>query len=871
MAKNASVNGLKKSHFSTLLAAVRDVGSGSLTNFLFTLYQHIDNNDNVVSIESLLRGGTTMVSVSREDNHSAGQVSLGKTAMEPLPIKKRRLAKENRERCNSMPVGNFSSGDAKSAESFRTHSLSGLCEKFAEKDFLANPASVKELENKYGLINLRENTAVIRKRRPGSFDELLAAFEKNSCRSSGISNLTDDAMNRIAGDRTVKQTLKRVSAAFSDISANFSPEKTPTSSTEELTEDLTGPDDDDFRVFQENKDMYQYMDDPQKEGSVSSVESKAYQNDFSRGSDKEVGAVWNHLQIPSDSFSTSPSNEDEDTSINDLQSSEDRNSTLLSERSSCADTLSDSCDERYEDPRFSTNRFNGTYQKVFCLKRAFSEENLVSKSAFNETMNGSGSSYTAGIASRSYSQFGQKHLPIVRSKSMESSSVRRWSDSHPFSFCVTPKKKIVIKDRLWETIKEDPEISNHEKTSLDRDGRLVRRRRKRRTSQENKKNVKKGAGVGESENVNRKRVFSTGASLEIGEYRTAKSEQKSDARDDKQSRSAVQHKRGEGTTTRPPPNASRNVTKVEVALKRRNAKLKGEKNVVRVDANVSVVPHSINYLCIEKIPSDERPTRNGHIESGAEDNLKSDATSKVEQLSKYFSEFKPVDNKRKSKRTNSLRNLKNVKKRIEEMKLRERNFLKASTALKKEEVVKAELDSIQNIKDRIDELRRSTVDEEQTAAKMKDLQSALNEGIHNVKHLKNRIEAIASNNPSSAEADSQFNEEELGKQLQSRLHIRDCAEKLQRSNVKENNDDRNIKLDENFNEELRTRQRIKDCIERLQKGTKREVESGMDITISDESERVESLSSPRRNEELRTVVIKRGWVQQFIQKIETGS
>ena len=74
-----------------------------------------------------------------------------------------------------------------------------------------------------------------------------------------------------------------------------------------------------------------------------------------------------------------------------------------------------------------------------------------------------------------------------------------------------------------------------------------------------------------------------------------------------------------------------------------------------------------------------------------------------------------------------------------------------------------------------------------------------------------------------------------------------------------------------MDEELRTCQHIKDRIERLQKGNEKEVDHGKDITISDENEMTQCLMSPRQNEELKTVVIKRGWVQQFVQKIETGS
>ena len=145
-----------------------------------------------------------------------------------------------------------------------------------------------------------------------------------------------------------------------------------------------------------------------------------------------------------------------------------------------------------------------------------------------------------------------------------------------------------------------------------------------------------------------------------------------------------------------------------------------------------------------------------------------------------------------------------------------------------------------------------------------ELDNTVIHNAHNVERLKNRIEEN-----SFSDGPCQDYEVELGNQLQSRLCIKDRVDEIEHQDVNENTG--NSKSRGKVDEELRTCQHIKDRIERLQKGNEKEVDHGKDITISDENEMTQCLMSPRQNEELKTVVIKRGWVQQFVQKIETGS
>ena len=811
------------------------------------------------------------MSVSGEVNNSSEHLKLRWTIPRAgLPIKKRRLAKENREKSKSMPVGGFLSDEGEIRFHSRSQSMSQLYEQFTEEEMFSNLVSAKQLQNKYGLVNLRENASTIRTRRLGSFEEQMASIEGCLLVDSEANNFTDDAMSKIADDTKVIQTMKCVSAAFSDISPNFSPEKSPASSTEELTEDLTALDDDsdDFGMFEEEQATYGDIDDPPpltEQEMENRTDSKPECN--SRQNDEEDDTVWD--QIAGDSASPA-SNEDVALYSNEQHSNDDKSSTLLSGRSSYADTLSDFCDDQDEDTQSLTNSVKGTYKKVFSLKRAYSEENLVSKCSLNETE--SNHSPAFAITSKSCTNFEQKHFPIMRSKSIGSSSSYRSPNSRPFKFSVTPKKKIVIKDSLWETIKEDPE--NHERSTLIKDGLAVQRRRKQRTSQKSNKDRLRVDSTAQPQ-----QKLYTYVSLHIADYRKANGEPKVvDHAPDILLISESQQKYKNGVETAMPQAprdmqlglrqeiTGKSVTKVDVALKRKSNKPTREKSVVlRVDGNVSEAPQNINYLCVERFPTDEHVTSDELQNQVLEDSAKLNGASKVEKLSKYFSEFKPADIKSKSKSSKALRNANNVKKLIEELKGKEHGNEGAPVMIPKERSIGREELNVQRINYRIDELQRVTQVEKQSSSDTKsELDNTVIHNAHNVERLKNRIEEN-----SLSDGPCQDYEVELGNQLQSRLCIKDRVDEIEHQDVNENTG--NSKSRGKVDEELRTCQHIKDRIERLQKGKEKEVDHGKDITISDENEMTQCLMSPRQNEELKTVVIKRGWVQQFVQKIETGS
>ena len=890
-----------------------------------------------------------MVSVSgEEDNHLSGQVQLRSSHDNISPSKKRRLVQEKRQRCKSMqfPIiyedGEFLTVDKSEFTIARAHSLPRLYEKFLENEQIDTLTSVKALQ-KYGLVNLSENNAVIK--RMGSYDEELASQEGIIHRSSDVHDViptqTDDVISN-AG-QSVHQTMKRVSVAFSDISPNFSPEKSPTSSIEDMTndditEDFTGGDltTEDLTAGDLTPDEYTNGDlspeeftagdmtqeedipgDLSPEGTGSDeerppVESDAVESDtvesdavgaentgrikeseweFKKGMENGVGTDWNGTIDDA-------CNHD---SIYEGQSNQDTLSVAHSEPSSYVDTLSDySCDEQGEQSWLRT--FSWSYQRVFTLKRSYSEENLTSKYPFDETRSEGGD-----VASKSYTHL--NHAPVMRSKS-EDCSKRSQRPTRPFSFSVTPKKKIVIKDSLWESIKEDGE-SNHHEILVAKDVHSLRRRKKRKSGRRKSKVNRTQSSDGRVEGT--RHVVRTCAKLNMADHREPENDRKNSAsnsieRTDLTSKSRDSsndnamsssqerlENNSDSTLSNLPEKMSNNdeetvvstsqeitennhektmsdsqektdnnppVTKIAVALRKKRGKTGRDKSLINVDENVSEVPSTINYLCIATLPADESPSSDGATESG---DVRLLAASKVGRLSKYFNEGttdKDGGKHNTNKHAEVWRKGCSIKKRVEELSKREMHSKKSRK--NSEEKLMAEgvdLHGLQHIQDRIGVLRRSTTDHDnQTTVKSKVevSMSALNHGKPNVRQLKNKLEELDSEQELNHKK-SQDNG--TGKKASASLRIRNRIQELGQNPEK--------KQEQHVDDDLRKCARLKERIEKLQKGAKRpEVDHERDITISDDHD---TSHSPKQSEELRTLVIKRGWVQQFIQRIETGS
>ena len=931
-----------------------------------------------------------MVSVTGEvDNHLSGQVKLRNDQDDALPSMKRKLAREKRQKCKSMPAGEFPvinkdgaflSIEKKESTLPRTHSLSRLYEKFLESELIDTPNSIKELQ-KYGLVNLRENTT--KPKRLGSYDEQLASEEGLIHRSSDIADIipaqTDDVMSKTG--QSVHQTVKRVSMAFSDISPNFTPDKSPASSiddltTEDISEDLTAgdlttedltagdltPDEytagdltpDEYTAGDLTPDEYttgdlshdesgtgsplpneivsEELEEPNRvEGDIDkNVNESGCNNDNDKDSNEDseleckenmengVTTDWNLNATTDNAFSQDSPYEE--------QSNRDRHSTVHSETSSYFDTLSDdSCDEHGDQPWL--NNASGSYQRVFSLKRSYSEENLVSKYPLEEKQLENDSSV---VASKSCTQF--NHTPIMRSKSADCSKVQPQRQSRPFTFSVTPKKKIVIKDSLWETIKEDAETNHHE-ILVGKDVHALRRRKKRKSGHKKSKKNRSHSSDGRVENT--QHVVRTCTVLNMGDYRATKNDGSGKERagnskkeNDLKTKTAVNSENNvmsnsqqniednsnsslqnlskntdntNATMRSDSKNNSRNkygnitptsqnetennsnstssnrleetadkkhapVTKIAVAFRKKPTR---EKSLVRVDGNVSEVPSTINYLCIETFPSDEPLNpRERESETSTCDvkRTNGNTASKVERLSKYFNKVTTENNRHSGKYemykpAESLRKGCSIKKRVEELSKREESSQKSRKNSEGKLTIEAELHFLENVPDKkIGFIRRSTSsDESHTNTKSRiELTSSLNNDKPNVKQLKNRLEELDSGQNENAKSSD---ENGLPKRVSTSLRIKDRIQELGLNPDK--------KAEKNVGDDLRTCKRLKERIERLRKGAKRvEVDSERDITISDDNE---TSQGPQQNEELRTVVIKRGWVQQFIQRIETGS
>ena len=909
-----------------------------------------------MSISSLLRDGKTMVSVTGEvDNHLSGHVKLRGSQDDILPSKKRRLAKEKRQKCKSMPAGQFPmineflTVDKNESTLTRTHSLSRLYEKFLETELIDTPSSIKELQ-KYGLVDLRENHA--KTKRLGSYDEQLASEEGLIHRSSDdvIPSQTDDVIPKTG--QSVQQTIKRVSMAFSDISPNFSPEKSPASSiddltNEDITEDLTAGDltPDEYTNGDLTPDEYTAGDltpeedtpgdlSPDDGGTGSPIPDEMfnvekapvesnpveggigrnmneYNKDTGKNEDSELGykenmengvtTDWNQNGTTDHAY-----NQD---SIYDGLSNQDRHSAFHSEPSSYIHALSDdSCGEQSDQSWLSS--VSGSYQRVFTLKRSYSEENLVSKYPFDETRLEDDPS---DVASKSFTHF--DHAPITRSKSADPSK-RQQCRTQPLTFSVTPKKKIVIKDSLWETISEHSETKPHE-ISVAKDVHRFQRQRKRKSGHKKSKKNRTHSSDGRVEGT--QHVVRTCAILNMADYRQPKNDEnvKNSTRRDLRNKPADRkeslmsnsqtkiendcvstlssEKMGNdhetvvstsqenfgsnyGNITANSQEGTENnsdttvltkpgdtVTNIAVAMRKKNPKTSTsrEKSLVSVDRNMSEVPPTVNYMCIETFPSGESPkTEEGPVTSARDaKRTNGNTASKVERLSKYFSNEVKTENHKESgqhnmkKQAETLRKGCSIKKRVEELSKRETHTQKSRK--NSEGKVMVEDDSSHNIQNGV--FRRSTSDENQTATKSRiELTSPLNHGKPNVQQLKSRLEDLdsAQNETNNKKSNG------ISKKVSTSLRIKNRIQELGQNADKTS--------DQNVDDDLRACTRLKERIERLQKGGKRpELDAERDITISDDHDT--SQSAPRQNEELRTVVINRGWVQQFIQKIETGS
>ena len=829
----------------------------------------------------------------------------------------------------SMPVGQFPIILEDDPGIPRTQSTSRLYETFLESELVETPTSIKELQ-KYGLVSLREKNA--KAKRLGSYDEGLTSEEGCVRRSA-----TSDDVIANTGE-SVHQTMKRVSAAFSDISPAFSPEKSPASSTEEeltneenTTEDLTAEDltteditpgdltPDEYTAGDVSPDEYTpgdvTPDDESTTGDLtpddlSPSESPAGSPtpDEALAGEKlpwksETGEGTSEAEPRNDDYDEKEpitgkdvesepengewkddgraDNEDDEDNIYDAQSQEDRSSALHSEPSSYVDTLSDSFDEQDDDDDDDDddepwlNSFDGSYQRVFSLKRSYSEENLVSKYPLDAT---SVDTDQSDVSSKSCTHF--DHAPITRSKSAECS--RRPQSWTPFTFSVTSKKKIVIKDSLWETIKEDGEV-NHYDVSVAKDVHTLRRRRKRKSGNKRPRSKKSTPQSTNGRVENTHHFVRTCASLNMADYRSSRkdasqnvtsnnsknnsAEPKLDTDDNCNEAVSLENLENEDECGQTP------VTKVDVALRKKGSKVRTAKSLVHVDANVSEVPSAINYLCIEAFPSDEPHNAEDEAETRDVKRTNENTASRVERLSKYFNSVTTdagnLQHERQNNQTEHARNGHSIKKRVEELSRREIDAQNLAKNSEEHLLVKEELNSLQNIQERIGVLRRSNSEENQRVSKTKiELTSSLNHGIPNVKQLKNKLEEHSSTD--SGQNKSAKSDHELPRKISTSLRIKDRIEEL-RHNPESTGSVRDKKPDKNVDDDLRTCRRLKERIERLQKGARREVDSERDITISDDRGPSDGVTSPRQNEEMKTVVIRRGWVQQFIQKIETGS
>ena len=935
----------------------------NLKTLCLFLSQYREKNDNEVSISSLLREGETMLSVTGEvDNHSSGHVKLRSSQDDVRPLKKRRLTKEKRQKCKSMPAVVFPvivEGCPSTNINYnepgltRTHSLSRLYEKFLENELIDSPTDIKELQ-KYGLINLRDNTT--KTSQSGSYDGELLSQVGVVNRSSDVVQ-TNDPIPKT--EDSIQQTMKRLSMAFSDISPNFSPEKSPESSTEDVTcddvtEDLTTGDltTEDFTTGDLTPDEYTGGDSTQEDltagdltpdeyatGDLSPVECgtggpipdelfntgelllgetnagelgsqtepRGEIDDFTTDEKALSGQGYGEYKAANGintDWNKNGMTDDQDTTYEE-QSNQDTYSAIYSEQSSYVDTQSDSsCDEQDDEPW--TSSLDGSYQRVFRLERSFSEENLISKYPFDEA---SSEPHPAPeVTSKSYPHVDHAssthHTPVMRCKSAD---YLQRPQTRPFTFSVTPKKKIFIKDSLWQTIKEDAEKNNHE-IFVASDYHTLRRRRRRKSSY--KKGRKNKIHSSEGHKQDTKRIVRTCAVLNMADYRNPRNNEidKQKSRNSREAEPPRTKAGGIGKSISPSDsgenaknggyteennlnnetspltekvgrNSDSNdrhksdevevadddspATKIDIDSRKKISEVEREKSMVRVDDNMSEIPATINYLCIEAFPPDHSTNADETPETGTRDLKRTNgntawSVSKVERLSKYFSKVNAEreTGKYANKQTDILRKgSSSIKKRVEELSRRESEFQRKNSEDKL--IFENELHSLQNIHDRIGVLKLSNSEENQPCSKSTiELTSSLNHDKLNVQQLRDKLEDVDLN-PAQNSRESGY-----GRRASTSLRIRDRIQELGQNPDKP-------KAEKYVDDDLRTCRRLKERIERLQKGGKRDsVDNERDITVSDDKD---MCHSPRQNEELRTVIIKRGWVQQFIQKIETGS
>lgn len=897
-----------------------------------------------------------MVSVAGEvDTHVSDQVKMREGVEDILPSNKRRVTEEKRQKCKSLPTEIFSTRNEDESILTRTHSSSRLHERFLESELIDTPTFIKELQ-KYGVVNVRENNT--RTKRLASYDETLKVI--NCC--SDIGDVTRSQEDDITseGEPSVLQTVKRVSMAFSDISPSFSAEKSPASSiddftTEDITEDLTAGDltTEDITAGDLTPDEYTHPD--VEEDSI--VESNAVEDVFYLNVDDYNEGMVHRASVQGNQNATADEDYLKQPRIFEGVNDSDRLSAVHSEQSSYIDTFSDeSCDEQSDQSWVSSN-LSGSYQRVFTLKRSYSEENLVSKYSIDKTQS---EGHPLDVTSKSYTHFG--HAPIMRSKSADSS--KRWQNfTRPITFSVTPKKKIVIQDSLWETIREHTDANHHE-ISVEKDFHLRRRRKKRRSGHKKSKQVRPHSSDGRVEG--RKQSATV---INMADYRQPRNREhghtnlpvqqfessrtKIGNSDRKDSTTKIENNRASevpnseekftnihetlgltspnktennctsklsnskeklannhetfgstlceeiadhpfalansdekmggnnhkttdlnlhGSVTaepraieKPKTNLDTHVTKIIVEMRKRSPrKVEQEKGLLRVDANVSEVAPTINYLCIEKFPSDESANSDDVFEIISRRTIEN-AVSKVGRLSKYFSNVANNDgNKCYMKRqTGSARKGCSIKQRVEE--LSKRDEIQTRKIRKNSEDISISEGKLHKIEDRIGVLRRSSSEDNQTVTKATiDLTSSLNHDKPTVKEIKSRLAELDSGQNELSKTPNK-SKRTLNDSANSKKSFTTSLRIKSRIQVLEQNPDK--RLHDNIDDNLRTFMRLKERIERLHKGAmKPGVDTELDIKVCEDSD---ASQTPRQNQELRTVIIKRGWVQQFIQKIET--
>ncbi|XP_046860053.1 uncharacterized protein LOC124453306 isoform X2 [Xenia sp. Carnegie-2017] len=341
-----------------------------------------------------------------------------------LPTKKRRVTQEKFLRRCSMPATNYYESLMYEEGPFmtlaRTLSMSRFNEKFLERETIDPASYAKDLE-KYDLVE-PFSRAKVKLTDPIIYEGQLHVNDVMDEHHSDV--IIPDSHS------SVNQTMKHVSQAFSDISTTFSQDKSPYSSFDELTSDLSPGD---------------FTPDNLTLGD-NSAESLS----------RDVKSTKKELPVNV--------NGEEWIENNGVKFDRSEEGTAQSERSSYVETLSDVSFDEPADNIWQQR----TYQRVFTLKKSFSEENLVSKCSMDGDNNGE------NMTSKSCS-----HVTVMRSSSMDRYRKPQHS-CRPFNFSVTPKKKIVIRDSKW-TI-DQQQSQNSPEISVVKGSRSLRRRRKHRST-----------------------------------------------------------------------------------------------------------------------------------------------------------------------------------------------------------------------------------------------------------------------------------------------------------------------------------------------------------------------------------------------------